>query len=130
MAKYPNSNLVATLAAVELDAGAVVDEEEGADEVAVLAAVLVEARGVEEVMVTRLDDPASGVLTRTELEVAETVYEAPTSEEPEGTWVLRGTGVETGMTETTEEDEAAAAQVESAVSLTLTHWVTESLSVV
>jgi hypothetical protein len=130
VAKLPSANLVAALAAVELDTGATVDEAEEADEAAVLAAaVLVEAKGVEEVMVSMLEDPASGVLTGTELAGAEMEEDVPTGEEPEGAGVLAGTGVDTGATEATEDDEAAA-QVESAVSLTLTHWVTESLLVV
>jgi hypothetical protein len=123
-AKLPNSIRVAALAAVELEVGAMVGEAEEADEAVVLAAELVDAKAVEEVMVTWLEDPASGVLAG-----AETEEEAPTGEEPEGMGVLTGTAVETGATEAREEDEAAA-QVESAVSLTLTHWVTASLSVV
>lgn len=129
VAKFPNSYRVAALAAVELDAGATVDEEDEVDEVLVPAAELVEAEAVEEVLLTRLEDPTSGVLAG-----AETEEEAPTGEEPEGTGVvadrgvLTGTGVEVRATEATEDE--AAAQVESAVSLTLTHWVTASLSVV
>jgi hypothetical protein len=123
-AKLPNSIRVAALAAVELEVGAMVGEAEEADEAVMLAAELVDAKAVEEVMVTWLEDPASGVLAG-----AETEEEAPTGEEPEGMGVLTGAAVETGATEAREEDEAAA-QVESAVSLTLTHWVTASLSVV
>ena len=123
-AELLNSNLVAALAAVELEAGATVDEA-----AVLVAAAVVEAKGVDEVMVTRLEDPESGVLAGTELAGAETDEEVPTGEEPEGTGVLAGTGVDTGATDATEEDEAAA-QVESAVSLTFIHWVTESLSVV
>jgi hypothetical protein len=123
-AKLPISNRVAALAAVELEAGATVDEAEEADEELVLEAELVEVKAFEEVLVTRLEDPTSGVLAG-----AETEEEVPTGEEPEGMGVLAGGAVETGAIEATEEDEAAA-QVESAVSLTLTHSVTESLSVV
>lgn len=122
VARLPSSNRVAALAATELDAGATVDEAEEADEAVVPATELVEATADEEVLVTRLEDPTTGVL-----EAA--TEEAPTGEEPEGTGELVGRGVETGATEEIADDEAAA-QVESAVSLTLTHWVTESLSVV
>jgi hypothetical protein len=126
-ANLPNSKRVAALAAVELEAGAAVDEAEEADEAVVPAAELVDAKAVEEVLVTMLEeDPTSGVLAGAETEEEE---EAPTGEEPEGIGVLTGTEVGAGAIEATEEDEAAA-QVESAVSLTLTHWVTESLSVV
>jgi hypothetical protein len=102
-----------------------VDEEDEADEVLVPAAELVEATADEEVLVMRLEDPTRGVLAAAEAE------EAPTGEEPEGAGVLAGTevlagrgvltgtGVEAGATEATEDE--AAAQVESAVSLTLTH---------
>jgi hypothetical protein len=136
-AKLPNSNRVAALAAVELEAGAAVDDAEEADEAVMLAAELVDAKAMEEVLVTRLEeDPTSGVLAGAETEEDEEVptadddEEVPTGEEPGEIGVLTGTAVEEGATEATEEDEAVAAQVESAVSLTLTHWVTESLSVV
>lgn len=126
-AKLPNSKRLAALAAIELEAGAAVDEDEEEDEAVVPTAELEDAKAVEEVWVTRLEeDPTSGVLAGAETEEDE---EAPTGEEPEGTGVLTGTAVEVGATEATDEDEAAA-QVESAVSLTLTHCVTASLSVV
>lgn len=97
-----------------------------------LAAEPLAAKAVEEVLVTRLEeDPTSGVLAGAETEEEEEgeEEEEPTGEEPEGMEVLTGTAVEEGVTEATEEDEAAA-QVESAVSLTLKHWVAASLSVV
>lgn len=136
VAKLPISNLVPALAATELEAGATVDEAEVAGEALVAAAELEEAIADEEVLVTRLDDPATGVLEGGAAAAEEDEPEPePTGEEPEGAGELAGielllAGIEvaTGVEEIA--DEEGAAQVESAVSLTLIHWVTESLWVV
>ena len=137
VAKLPISNLVPALAATELEAGATVDEAEVAREALVAAAELEEAIADEEVLVTRLDDPATGVLEGGATAAEEDEPEPePTGEEPEGAGELAGielllTGIEVAMGAEEEiADEEGAAQVESAVSLTLIHWVTESLWVV
>jgi hypothetical protein len=135
IAKLPISNLVPALAATELEAGATVDEAEVAEEALVAAAELEEAIADEEVLVTRLEDPATGVLDAGAAAAAEEEDEPepePTGEEPEGAGELAGIGlllagieVATGAGEEI-ADEEGAAQVESATSLTPTHWVTES----
>lgn len=131
--KLPISNLVAALAATELEAGATVDEAEVAEEAPVAAAELEEAIADEEVLVTRPEDPATGVLGAGAAAEEDEPEPAPTGEEPEGAGELAGIelllpGIEvpTGAEEEIADDEGAA-QVESAISLMLTHWVTESL---
>lgn len=133
VAKLPISNLVPALAATELEAGATVDEAEVAEEALVAAAELEEAIADEEVLMRRLEDPATGVLEAGAAAAEEDEPEPePTGEEPEGAGELAGlelllAGIEvaTGAEEEI-ADEEGAAQVESAISLTLTHWVTES----
>jgi len=131
--KLPISNLVAALAATELEAGATVDEAEVAEEAPVAAAELEEAIADEEVLVTRLEDPATGVLGAGAAAEEDEPEPPPTGEEPEGAGeladielLLPGIEVATGAEEEIADDEGAA-QVESAISLMLTHWVTESL---
>lgn len=135
VAKLPISNLVVALAATELEAGATVDEAEVAVEATVTAAELEEVIADEGVLVTRLENPATEVL-EAGVAVEDEPEPAPVGEEPEGAGeladielLLAGIKVAMGAEEKIADDKGAA-QAESAIILTVTHWATESLWVV
>lgn len=135
VARLPISNLVAALAATELEAGATVDEAEVVEEAPVAAAEPEETTADEEVLVTRFEDPATGVLEAGAAAEEDEPEPPPTGEEPEGAGELAGielllAGIEVATGAEEIADDEGPAQVESAISLTLTHWVTESLWVV